>query len=155
MENLCYFLETNFSDLCELFLYISIAGFIIYLPFRSHWGKIFRFSNSMVFYACLAIPVICMMSAYQSVKPVTMGERIVLILITAVCAIVGLINLLICWDRCSNILEVIFLPLMFVCSRRFMPPHFISLSGHIFSQSRRLLLIKIQMQLKTRYTRRI
>ena len=54
--------------------------------------------------------------AYQSVKPVTMGERIVLILITAVCAIVGLINLLICWDRCSNILEVIFLPLMFVCS---------------------------------------
>ena len=93
MENLCY-----------------------YLPFRSHWGKIFSFSNSMVFYACLAIPVICMMSAYQSVKPVTMGERIVLILITAVCAIVGLINLLICWDRCSNILEVIFLPLMFVCS---------------------------------------
>ena len=53
MENLCYFLETNFSDLCELFLYISIAGFIIYLPFRSHWGKIFSFSNSMVFYACL------------------------------------------------------------------------------------------------------
>ena len=116
MENLCYFLETNFSDLCELFLYISIAGFIIYLPFRSHWGKIFSFSNSMVFYACLAIPVICMMSAYQSVKPVTMGERIVLILITAVCAIVGPINLHICWDRCSNILEVIFLPLMFVCS---------------------------------------
>lgn len=112
MENLCYFLGTNFSDLCELFLYISIAGFIIYLPFRSHWGKIFSFSNSMVFYACLAIPVICMMSAYPSVKPVTMG----LILITAVCAIVGLINQLICWDRCSNILEVIFLPLMFVCS---------------------------------------
>ena len=102
MENLCYFLETNFSDLCELFLYISIVGFIIYLPFRSHWGKIFSFSNSMVFYACLAIPVICMMSAYQSVKPVTMGERIVLILITAVCAIVGLSNLLICWDRCSK-----------------------------------------------------
>ena len=100
MENLCYFLETNFSDLCELFLYISIAGFIIYLPFRSHWGKIFSFSNSMVFYACLAIPVICMMSAYQSVKPVTMGERIVLILITAVCAIVGLINLLICFFLC-------------------------------------------------------
>ena len=151
MENLCYFLETNFSDLCELFLYISIAGFIIYLPFRSHWGKIFSFSNSMVFYACLAIPVICMMSAYQSVKPVTMGERIVLILITAVCAIVGLINLLICWDRCSNILAID------VCllHRRFMPPHFISHSGHIFSQSRRLLLIKIQMQLKTRYTRRI
>ena len=43
MENLCYFLETNFSDLCELFLYISIAGFIIYLPFRSHWGKNIQF----------------------------------------------------------------------------------------------------------------
>ena len=51
MENLCYFLETNFSDLCELFLYISIAGFIIYLPFKKHWGKIFSFSNSMIFYA--------------------------------------------------------------------------------------------------------
>ena len=75
--------------------------------------------TSATFVNCFFIsqsPVICMMSAYQSVKPVTMGERIVLILITAVCAIVGLINLLICWDRCSNILEVIFLPLMFVCS---------------------------------------
>ena len=49
------------------------------------------------------------------------------------------------------------IPAIDVCllHRRFMPPHFISLSGHIFSQSRRLLLIKIQMQLKTRYTRRI
>ena len=116
MPKYCYIMENNYSDLCELFLNISIAVFIIYLPYIRHWGKIFSFSYSMVFYACLAIPVICMMSAYQSVKPVTMGERIVLILITAVCAIVGLINLLICWDRCSNILEVIFLPLMFVCS---------------------------------------
>ena len=49
------------------------------------------------------------------------------------------------------------IPAIDVCllHRRFMPPHFISLSGHIFSQSRRLLLIKIQMQLKTRYTRRL
>ena len=69
--------------------FISQSQVLLSTCFRSHWGKIFSFSNSMVFYACLAIPVICMMSAYQSVKPVTMGERIVLILITAVCAIVG------------------------------------------------------------------
>lgn len=53
MENLCYFLETNFSDLCELFLYISIAGFIIYLPFRSHWGKIFSFRIQWFFMPAL------------------------------------------------------------------------------------------------------
>ena len=156
MENLCYFLETNFSDLCELFLYISIAGFIIYLPFRNHWGKIFSFSNSMVFYACLAIPVICMMSAYQSVKPVTMGERYRSYTDNR------------CMRYCRPHQSAYLLgqvqqytgshiPAIDVCllHRRFMPPHFISLSGHIFSQSRRLLLIKIQMQLKTRYTRRI
>ena len=116
MMKLCYLLETHFDDLCEIFVYISVIGFIIYMPFRSHWGKIFSFVNAMIFYGSLAIPAMCWMSAYHFVEPPTLGERMILMLITVVCAIIGFINLLICWDRCSNILEMIFLPLMFVCS---------------------------------------
>lgn len=116
MEKLCYFLENNVGDLCVLFLYISIIGFIIYLPFKKHWGKIFSFVNSIIFYGCLAVPLVCWMSVYQSVEPLTLGKHIIFVLITVVCAVIGLVNLLICWGRCSNILEIIFLPLMFVCS---------------------------------------
>lgn len=47
MENLCYFLETNFSDLCELFLYISIAGFITTCPLEVTGEKysVFEFND--------------------------------------------------------------------------------------------------------------
>ncbi len=116
MMKLCYLLENNFDNLSELFFYITIIGFIIYLPFKKHWGKIFSFVNSMIFYGSLAIPAIYWMSAYDSVEPLTLGKHIIFILITVVCAVIGLVNLLICWGRCSNILEIIFLPLMFVCS---------------------------------------
>lgn len=116
MMKLCYFLDNNFDYLCKLFLYISILGFIIYLPFKKHWGKIFSFVNSMIFYGSFGIPLVYWMSAYDSVEPLTLGKHIIYILITVLCAVIGLVNLLVCWGRCSNILEIIFLPLMFVCS---------------------------------------
>ena len=58
MENLCYFLENNFSDLCELFLYISIVGFITcplevtgakYSVFRIQWF----FMPALLFRLCV------------------------------------------------------------------------------------------------------
>ena len=64
-----------------------------------------RFAIPLVLYACFFV--------YTEAPPTT-GNIIATVIAAIVGAVVGLVILVDCWRRCSNIIEIIFLPLVMI-----------------------------------------
>lgn len=99
----------------QTFAYLAIIGCLVYLPFRQHWDKIFGWLDAIIFDCCIGIPILLYACFFvYTDTPPTMGN----IIVTAIAAIVGVVwgglILIDCWRRCSNIIEIIFLPIVMI-----------------------------------------
>ncbi len=99
----------------QCLLYLSIISFLVYLPFRRHWDKVFGWLDAIIFDCCIAIPLVlyACFFVYASTPPTT-GNIIATAIAAIVGAVVGLAVLIDCWRRCSNIIEIIFLPIVMI-----------------------------------------
>ena len=97
----------------QCILYLMVLGCLVYLPFRRHWDKVFGWLDAIIFDCCIAIPIVmyALYFVYADTPP-TLGNKIFTVIITIVGVIWGLCILIDCWQRCSNIIEIIFLPLV-------------------------------------------
>ena len=96
-------------------IYLTIIGCLVYLPFRRHWDIIFGWLVAIVFDCCIAIPIVLYACFFvYADTPPTMGN----IIVTAIAVIVGVVwggwILIDCWRRCSNVIEIIFLPIVMI-----------------------------------------
>ena len=95
--------------------YLTIIGCLVYLPFRRHWDKVFGWVDAIIFDCCLAIPLVLYACFFVYTEtPPTTGNIIATVIAAIVGAVVGLVILVDCWRRCSNIIEIIFLPLVMI-----------------------------------------
>ena len=84
-------------------------------PFRRHWDKVFGWVDAIIFDCCLAIPLVLYACFFVYTEtPPTIGNIIATVIAAIVGAVVGLVILVDCWRRCSNIIEIIFLPLVMI-----------------------------------------
>ena len=119
MFELCYaiFFHFIFSNATgsNPFFYLTIIGCLVYLPFRRHWDKVFGWVDAIIFDCCLAIPLVLYACFFVYTEtPPTTGNIIATVIAAIVGAVVGLVILVDCWRRCSNIIEIIFLPLVMI-----------------------------------------
>lgn len=71
--------------------------------------------DAIIFDCCLAIPLVLYACFFVYTEtPPTTGNIIATVIAAIVGAVVGLVILVDCWRRCSNIIEIIFLPLVMI-----------------------------------------
>lgn len=106
-------LQETSEFLCCTFLLLSIVGCILYFPFKSHWSKIFSFWDVMSFCCgimCIGVLIFCGKSMWEE-----MGFEAIISFILMIGVILwGLFTLIACWENCSNIIEIILLPLIMI-----------------------------------------
>ena len=129
---LCYFMQIflplkgaknnmNESTLSSIITLFCFAGVILYLPLKPHWNKIFSFLDAIFFYVGIGAPIlyIVLLKDYPSISGVITG-----IVVGGGFFLYGMYRLVLCWCRCSNIIQVIFTP---ICMLLMVGAFFVSL----------------------------
>lgn len=128
----------NFAEVfTQIICILTLLGLILYLPLRPHWSKIFSFWNAILLYCGILLPIVIFVLCKSDSGLWTTGDIILNVIGGGVFAIAGLVSLLSCWGRCSNVIEAVFLPIIMLSMVGVFCLGLLSLALCMFSITRR------------------
>lgn len=132
----------NFADVfTQIICMLTLLGLVLYLPLRPHWSKIFSFWNAILLYCGILLPIVIFVLCKSDSGIWTTGDIILNAVGGGVFAIAGLMSLLSCWGRCSNVIEAVFLPIIMLSMVGVFCLGLLSLALCMFSITRRPFLV--------------